>query len=84
MGTDKRMTEDAKVGIGVLAIICLIPVLCFCSWYFGLWPDLSDLPSSEEIALQKYESAYSTCIARETLSPEQCHDFALKAAYPED
>lgn len=36
------------------------------------------IPTGQE----RYERAYARCMAQETLNHEQCHDIALREAYP--
>lgn len=70
----------AIVGIvGLLVILALIFVPCFALWSFGLWPEYVPINP-----MDIYETSYNACIARETLSDAQCHDIALKEAYPDE
>lgn len=61
-----------------IAIIFLIGIAFIC--YLSL-PFLPEVPPTPD-PLNIYEAAYERCRARETLSEEQCHDAALREAYP--
>lgn len=63
----------------IAVVIILMGGGCYGLWLIGAFNGVQ-LPDSQDI----YESAYNRCIARETLSDTQCHDIALKEAYPDD
>lgn len=71
-----------KMIVVLLIIAVTLGALLGCAyvlWIGGAFNGVN-IPSRQDM----YEDSYRTCIARETLSDAQCHDIALKEAYPDD
>ena len=64
----------------VLGIIALFIGACFGLWWVTLPYVPPPVPTIDPLDI--YEEALNRCQARETLSDEQCHDAALREAYP--
>lgn len=73
--------KDCLFTLGVLGMFALLilGVMFFCFWITPYLPEIPPTPDPLNI----YEDAYNRCQTRETLSDEQCHDAALREAYPD-
>ena len=66
----------------VVFIIIGLILSCISGTAYVLWRN-GALPAVEN-SLNIYERLYSECMSRETIEHEECHDIAVRQAYPED
>lgn len=62
-----------------IAILAGIVMLVFWMWQMGMLNT-----ATVDDPLDIYQKEYSRCMTRETIGHEECHDIALRVAYPNE
>lgn len=77
----KRFLSSKENGQGLIEyalILLLVAIVVICILVIGN----AVIKQFTSNPIDIYEQAYSACMARETIGHEECHDLAVRTAYP--